>query len=74
MPLAVFGHEMEVPLQQPCASLGQRTPLALQQRNVRGKRLAAHALPGVHKAVAAAVHIGIVDLRRISDQHQLAAT
>jgi uncharacterized protein (TIGR03790 family) len=61
------------PVEQPGRRFGQRAALALAERHVGGKGLAAHALAGVHQAVAAAVDIGVVDLRGIADEHQLGA-
>ncbi len=40
---------------------------------MRGEGLAAHPLPGIDEAVAAAVHVGVVDLRGIADEHELRA-
>lgn len=62
---------VRVQLQQTRPGLRQRAALAFDERNVRGEGLASHALTGVHEAVAAAVHVGIVDLSWVADECEL---
>ena len=60
-------------LEQSGSSLSQGAALAFHQWYVCGKDLTSHPLPGEDEAVAATVHIRIVDLAGITDEHELGA-
>ena len=57
-------------LHQPRARLGEFGALAAVQRDVGDEGLSFQAVPRVNEAVTAAVHVRIVDLRRIADEHE----
>ena len=60
-------------LKQARTSFRQGTALAFGQRHMRGEGLTSHALTRVNEAIAAAVHIRIVDLSGVADEHELGA-
>jgi len=49
--------------------LGKRTALALGERNMGGENMSPQAIPSVNKAIRATIHIGIINLRGITDHH-----
>ena len=56
---------------QPRTRFGEFGALAAVEGDVGGERLAFQAVAGVNEAVAAAVDVGVVDLRGVADEHEL---
>lgn len=60
-------------LKQTRTRFSQGTTLAFGQWHMRGEGLTSHALTRVNEAIAAAVHIRIVDLSGVANEHELGA-